>query len=123
MGDRHSGSEENIIEDDEMNEHNVEPLAGPSQPAAAAVQTPGRPQMQGRVLDAGADTMAMQTPAAISAGDQDMEMPEANISPGMSAQRQFLASVLKGADMGRRQACITACLIQVPVRIWHWTLR
>ena len=73
----------------------------------ARVRSPETPQLDSNSLSApraDLDMMSMQTPApALLAGD-NMDM---HLSPGASAaksaQRQFLASVLQGAQRPRRQ--------------------
>ena len=110
---RRASSEERILDEDEEVGEVRQVQRGPdlqSEHAAAAmarVSSPELPQLDSNSLSApraDLDMMSMQTPApALLVGDNI----DIHFSPGASAaksaQRQFLASVLQGAQLPQRQ--------------------
>lgn len=80
----------------------------------AEMASPEQPQQHRRVgmTDVGGST-SLQTPV-LAMHPMDADMHDAAVGPGTtagkSAQQNFLASVLQGATVPRRQACISVVI-------------
>ena len=129
---RHTSSGEVIIDEDEDSADDRDPHGFQSpraeQPRAAAseaeVASPEQPQQHRRVgvTVVGGPTF-LQTPVS-AMYRTDIDMHDAAVGPGTtagkSAQQNFLASVLQGVPLPRRQACTSIHINSVLNNMFCW---